>query len=285
MYSTAAKDSFFCVTTKGNYFFSKFFKTSEIQKAIDYISSQKVNVYISLNTFTEPKRSKSYCCNPVWNIFLDFDRTEKFKDFLMAYRQYATIIQTSPGKYQVVMKLAEPVSIDIAENISKQLALTYLADHTHDCTRIIRCPDTLNIKYNPPFKAKLIKYATSRLPLQLLPKVDTVNLTKERQAIVSLSCDYPSTEKDRAEANRIYQRILKSIPEKAHNPEPDYSIADMKFVVYTLSIGWSPEKIAAALMSVSPYLTERKKNNAQAYIMRTINAGIAFKRGKNGQKR
>lgn len=65
--------------------------------------------------------------------------------------KYATIVQTSQNKYQVILKLKKHITKEKAEQITKYLARKFNSDiAATDCTRLIRMPYTYNHKYDPP---------------------------------------------------------------------------------------------------------------------------------------
>lgn len=277
LYNNYHQGSFFCVVVKKESIRHFFFQNTEKErkKAVELIDLFKKgnNIYISLNTFTANKRSKEYCIDYIHNIFLDFDDENSFKSF---YRKHdcSTIIQSSSNKYQCILKLKEPIAKSQAETISKFLAQKYHADHAHDCSRIIRCPYTLNHKYTPPAKTSVIQYATS----YFIPPV----VSDESP----LSCDLPEpemplthvnlSENDIKHAREVYAKCLQSAPMKHGNMERDYSVADMKFSIYMLSQKKTEQEVYTMLAIVSPKLSQRKQNSIEKYLQRTILKAIQY---------
>ncbi|MEM3771554.1 MAG: DNA-primase RepB domain-containing protein [Candidatus Micrarchaeia archaeon] len=275
LYCKNSYTDYFCIAVKKESFKILFFKCteSEISKAINFISlSTGKNVYVSLNTFTYPQRTKEYCSNQIHNLFLDFDNIDAFRQFMQSEEyKYATIIQTSQNKYQVILKLKKPITKEKAEQITKYLARKFNSDiAATDCTRLIRMPYTYNHKYNPPFVVKVIKYASSSYTP---PEIAWQAITYEK-SLTSLSCDMETTPDSSLleQARQVYQQILEKTPFKADNSTRDYSVADARFVSYMLRKGYTEKQIYSLLYQISPYLSQRKKGNVKQYLMRTIQA-------------
>lgn len=278
---------YFCVALKSpNSFKTHFFAILEKKKAIDLISSScDSNVYLSLNVYKSQERSKESCVDYVNNIFLDFDDIYSFHRFFKRYSKYCTVVESSKDKYQVVLKLKTPIHKFQAETVSKTLATKYNADHAHDCTRLIRCPYTLNYKYNPPFPSSVIQYATYYLPDNLIQSI----LTQSSQINQTNCLILPRinqtnclilTGHQKITAREVYQKVLETTPPKHDNTTKDYSIADMKFTIYLLSQNYQEQEIASMLLYISPDIEKRKGKHVIAYIMRTIEVAKEYLKHK-----
>lgn len=271
---------FFLATKgKGTAYTQKVFRKHETDKAAELVmESTFYNVYTSLNCFTHPARRKEYCAYTD-NIFLDFDRTDMYEDFLSEYLGYTTVIETSSGKYQVYLKLPEPVESQKVEIVSKYLSRLYMSDNTYDVTRMVRIPNTYNHKYTPPHITKIIIESNICLPLSVFEDIlkkakTTPDFGNGGNGVLPRIEDISSQEIENAIKN--YQIALEYAPEKPTG-EKDYSVADMRFAVYMLKKGHSPAKVAAMLLSVSPRLTERKgEKYIDTYIYRTVQKAACY---------
>lgn len=269
---------FFGVAFKGKKIFSThFFKCTDIdiRKALHLISLKKdnFNVYVTLNSFSNPTRTKENVSSSVYNIFLDFDNYNAFTKFLQSEKkEYLTIIQTSDKKFQVILKLKNPLTVTEAETITKCLAKKYGSDiAATDATRVIRTPNTYNHKYNPPFATKIIQYATEYYtPPTIEPEPEKL----EPEVKPDLKIDNLS--KHQFNSNQIkwfkklYLEITQTAPLKNNMAEPDYSIADARFIKKLLYYGYPPDMIVEALLIVSPKIQVRKPKPEQ-YVSYTVN--------------
>lgn len=272
---------YFCIATKVKEFHMEWFKTTEIGKAIYYIQNNTdKSIYTSLNAFTKTKREKQYCVNYTDKLFLDFDDHTAFINFYNIYKNKITIVKTSKYKFQAILKLQQKIHKDQAELLSLKLARKYHADHAHDCTRVIRVPNTLNHKYDPPYLTKSslcdYKFHVSEI-LQDTKDVNIeTNTVTQKQNFINTNLKTKIEPHMITYAKKVYNRILESTPLKADQSCKDYSIANARFVAYLLSQGFSKEQIASLLYHVSPNLHERKGNYINTYILRTVNSVLSY---------
>lgn len=281
LYAKADKDCYFCVSTKGNNGFrTLWFTLQEIKKACNFISLKtSKNIYISLNLFSYPERTKKFCINQIHNLFLDFDSEQAYRDFIKSHSRFSTVIQTSINKYQVVLKLKNTVTREHAERIARYLAHKSGSDiAATDCTRLIRMPYTYNYKYNPPFLTKIIQYAT-----HYYTPPDVHEFEKDYMDLSISKVTRTENEIDPAlleTAREIYNKILECTPPKADGSTRDYSVADARFVTCMFRKNYSSEVIARLLESVSPCLHERKNGHVEDYVSRTVLGVINYVKKK-----
>lgn len=85
-----------------------------------------------------------------------------------------------------------------------------------------------------------------------------------------------------SEVNQKNHDIYQNLVKKANNyKDIDYSVIDFRFARALVAAGAPPREIAASLYALSPDLATRHKNNADAYISRTIErAEIAEREAK-----
>jgi len=133
--------------------------TYEFQAWLRHKNANGSDVYLSLNTLKEhsPGRTKRDL-KDIRHFYLDLDENGQRK-LAAIYETTAVpppnyVLQTSPGKYQVIWRV-ENVSHRDAEDLLRRLAQTFGGDPTAtDATRVFRLPGFSNKKYadNVPVK-------------------------------------------------------------------------------------------------------------------------------------
>jgi hypothetical protein len=127
----------------------------EFQRWLRHMNAAKYEVYVSMNSLQPGARGRTKAdIDQVRHVYLDLD--EAGPDALKAIldRQDVPrpnyVLNTSPGKYQVVWK-AEGFTKDQAEGLQRSLARETAADPAAtDCARVLRLPGFYNHKYQQP---------------------------------------------------------------------------------------------------------------------------------------
>jgi RepB DNA-primase from phage plasmid len=113
-----------------------------------YASSN--NLYYCAHLLTKPKRDKEHAAmvRAVWG---DGDTCSPDK-LLVAP---SIVIESSPGRWQYLWLLDEPMSPQEAEQLCRRIAYFHRADGFDvsgwDLTQLLRIPGTLNVKYATPY--------------------------------------------------------------------------------------------------------------------------------------
>jgi hypothetical protein len=129
-----------------------FFKwPDQLEEMLDNISAhsqQKLHAYFGVSLYEDEhgKRDKENVkqCTVIW---VDLD-TANPKSLLL---RPSVLTETSPGKYQALWLLEDPVEPSIGEEISRKIAYAHAdegADKCWDSTHIFRIPYTPNFKYS-----------------------------------------------------------------------------------------------------------------------------------------
>ncbi len=127
----------------------------EFQRWLRHMNANKYEVYVSMNSLQPGARGRTKAdIDQIRHVYLDLD--EAGPDALKAIlaRQDLPkpnyVLNTSPGKYQVVWK-AEGFTKDQAEDLQRGLARETGADPAAtDCARVLRLPGFYNHKYQQP---------------------------------------------------------------------------------------------------------------------------------------
>jgi hypothetical protein len=124
---------------------------------LGWLASQNAigaNVYVAANPLRLGSKNRTKeCVAAVRHLYLDLDSDGETR--LAELRSSssvpipAAIVQTSPGKYQVLWRV-EGFAFALQESTLKVLALTFGGDQAcTDCNRVLRLPGFLNQKYDP----------------------------------------------------------------------------------------------------------------------------------------
>ena len=123
-------------------------------------SSNQINsVYMSLNSFKSPQRTKTNVA-AIRSVGLDLDKDGRanlnrlFESKLVV--EPTIVFETSPDKFQAVWPV-EDISVDEAEKMSKALAAEFGGDPAAtDAARVMRLPGFKNCKYSEKPEVKVV---------------------------------------------------------------------------------------------------------------------------------
>jgi hypothetical protein len=127
----------------------------EFQRWLRHMNASKYEVYVSMNSLHPGARGRTKAdIGQIRHVYLDLDEAgpEALKAILdrqdLPKPNY--VLNTSPGKYQVVWKAAG-FTKDQAEDLQRGLARETGADPAAtDCARVLRLPGFYNHKYQQP---------------------------------------------------------------------------------------------------------------------------------------
>ena len=128
----------------------------EFQRWLRHMNASKYEVYVSMNNLQPGARGRTKAdIDQIRHVYLDLDEAgpEALKAILdrqdLPKPNY--VLNTSPGKYQVVWK-AQGFTKDQAEALQRGLARETGADPAAtDCARVLRLPGFYNHKYQQPY--------------------------------------------------------------------------------------------------------------------------------------
>ena len=140
-----------CIASRktGGRFTEKFFEyPGQVNDAMAFMRTKTMveNVYFCPQLLVEKKRVKSNV-DLVQCVWADLDDCPPNR--LLVHPSIA--LQTSPGRYQAIWTLAEPVAGEDAEAIARRVAYGHSQEGSDrsgwDLTQLLRIPGTLNFKY------------------------------------------------------------------------------------------------------------------------------------------
>ena len=132
----------------------------EFQSWLRHKNAQGSDIYLSLNTLREHANSRTKVdLKEIRHLYLDLDKEGQrrlariYEDASVPHPNY--VLQTSPGKYQVVWRV-EGIAQKDAEDLLRSLARRFGGDPAAtDATRVFRLPGFNNKKYLHTFQVKL----------------------------------------------------------------------------------------------------------------------------------
>lgn len=125
----------------------------EIEKVEAHIEKhgKTSDLYYTPNTFHQPDRRREYVKSPSW-LYADLDTVSPTK---LSVRP-SIAIQSSPGRFQALWRLARPIDPAKHENYNQRLTYATGADRGGwDLTQVLRIPGTRNHKYPGRVKVRL----------------------------------------------------------------------------------------------------------------------------------
>lgn len=151
-----------CIASRkpgGGAFTERFFAYPEnVNDAIAFMRTKASieNVYFCPQLLTEKRRAKN-SVGLVQSIWADLD--DCAPDRLLVHPTLS--LETSPGRYQALWSLAEPVAGEDAEAIARRIAYGHAQEGSDrsgwDLTQLLRIPGTHNFKYGDAATAPTVK--------------------------------------------------------------------------------------------------------------------------------
>ena len=138
----------------------------DYQKYLRYMNANGYNIYVSMNPIKDGGTGRTKDdIKEVRHIYLDIDENGKkvldeinkdVKEGKLPQPNY--VLETSPGKYQVVWK-AQGFTKEEAERLMRTMASNYGTDKAAtDVSRVLRIPGFQNKKYAEPFRVKAERF-------------------------------------------------------------------------------------------------------------------------------
>lgn len=158
----------------------------EMLQNIEVHCQQLVHAYFCVSLFDEPGQRKKEYVKTCTNIWADLDTC----DPQLLLVKPSILVETSPGKYQALWLLEEPVEPRVAEDISRRIAYYHAddgADKCWDSTHLLRIPYTPNYKYGDLTQAPLVTILHARRALyrtsqfDIYPAVRSIEFTNQRE--------------------------------------------------------------------------------------------------------
>lgn len=174
-------EGFLCIATidpaTGPLSFSqKFYKwPHEAIKVENYILSVENghDVYFGVNLLSEMERKKEHCL-PTDLLWADLDAVDLDTNEVLNNLPPPILMESSPGRYQGLWRLAETVPPYQAEIYSRRITYACGADKSGwMLTKLLRVPYTTNYKYKSKPTVQMLRSMETRLELyllELLPK-------------------------------------------------------------------------------------------------------------------
>ena len=148
-----------------------------------YTPPENTNIFLGIYLRKNNKSGKAENCTTTNCLFLDFDKMTLpgvRLNLKKANLPEPSIIISSGNGYHVYWLLKKPEK-DVTSFL-RQLATKTGADiKSTDKARILRFPDTLNYKYNPPRKCEIYKLTDKRYDLELFQKLFPESKTKPEE--------------------------------------------------------------------------------------------------------
>lgn len=157
----------------------KFLTVAEL---INYVTPNDINVYIGIYERRHKGNGKITNCTVTNAIYLDFDDTtlEEIKLTIdMKGIPLPTMIINSGRGYHVYWSLDESVGHEAKPIISKLQQVLNADASAVDIARMLRIPDTMNIKYDEPVASKLVEINDNKTTLKQFESILGVNAIVE----------------------------------------------------------------------------------------------------------
>lgn len=266
----------------------RFFKYPEelaaaIGHAEDCAQEHGREVYFCTHLLTEERRKKASAA-PVRCLYAEIDGGQD-GPLHNAVERYATaIVESSPGRYHVYIRLTHTITPEEAEHLNKRFARTVEGDPSGaDLTQLLRVPGTPNNKYpdKPTVRTRRLLVDTSHDPDTLarvfvsLPKTDTRAPIREASTPVSIE-DEELLERARNARGGAGERFRRLYDQGDFASFPSQSEADFD-LHKTLAFwtAWDRERMELLFRNSA---LMREKYNRTDYREPTIEAAIAATR-------
>jgi hypothetical protein len=215
----------------------RFFRwDSELDQALGHVehlineakNGRGANIYYCVSLLTGYTRTKDFV-DQTHCVWADLDTTAPKK--LAAPPTFLT--ETSPGRYQAIWTLVEPIPGATAEDFARRVYHAHRgdgADATWDCTRLLRVPGTPNLKYTVNAQYPLVNIDLNTGAVYTLDEFDAaypISVTQGPGTSQSVVLDY-SMVNEVGSAEEILRRYHKELAPDvleliytAHDPEDE----------------------------------------------------------------
>lgn len=212
----------------------------DMLESISYASEKLVHVYFSSALYTNPTSKEKKNVSLCTNIWADLDTT----DPRLLLVEPSILIETSPGHFQALWLLEDPVPPAEAEDVARRIAY-YHADHgadkCWDAGHLLRVPYTPNYKYGDLQTAPVVSITHAKRTLYRLsdfseyPNVAALKFMEDVTPIEGIPDE---------QADEIVARFATALPRSFYHlyedePTGDWSTALYRMVNICIEAGMS----------------------------------------------
>ncbi len=233
-------------------FNEKFFAfPKNLEGALDFLeqrSMQQFNLYFCQGLLRSERRRKENIteCGFIW-ADVDDCKPEKLK------LEPTVLIRTSPGRYQAMWKLKQPIPAVDAEKIAARIAHFHKEDGADtsgwDLTQLLRVPLTSNLKYDAIFPVEVVDAEAERV-------YSSDDFSVYPYVKITLAEDYPLPDElpDREEVLQGFSPNFDTWTEGLlyNEPQGDWSSALWSLELRLLELGMTPEEVFVVVREAAP---------------------------------
>lgn len=266
---------------------NRFFNARDIEAIDNAINATvgKANIYMRVTPLHhQPERGRGVETDSVGSgvLWVDYDCYDDKLQGLMNLRESAkppTLVVDSGGGIQAYWKLRS-FCTDLYAIKSRNKALKQTlntsdsewADSCFDMARVLRVPDTPNVKYTPPKTARIIDY----YPDRVYDLIDFPQADLEENAIQfwdNQPLPYNFYQDIKAADKKLYARIVTGESAKnSANGTVDRSENDWYCVNALFKLGYTPAQCITAMISGETLLSAKYRDTGRYdYVVTTVN--------------
>ena len=190
---------------------------SRFQSWLKEQNDHGANIYVSMNALrAEARQRTKQDIAAIRHIYLDvdYDGQAALSRITANAPVPSYILNTSPGKYQVVWKV-DGFSATSAEALQRSMALQYGTDRAAtDITRVLRIPGFTNRKYDPPFLVTAQKISNR---LYQPSDFRIVERLHEQSSSVAINPAPRTSSRNDSQSERDWREVCRRI-ERGDNP-------------------------------------------------------------------
>lgn len=256
------------------------------QAWLRHANANGYDVYISQNTLTgdSPRRRKQDVA-AIRHVYLDLDqdgdRALKAIETSVRLPRPNFVIDTSPGKHQVIWKVQGMSQVD-AENLMRAMAREFGGDPAAtDSTRVLRLPGFYNKKYEAPYRiearqgsAELYRLADFKVSME--ESQASIPTTSQRPAGQGSSNKRTHSERDwhwvmrqLRQGDSAESLIHKLEQSRQDKPNPGYYArltVTRAYARHALTRGIDPQEVIQAISRHPPQAAD----DGEAYARKTV---------------
>jgi len=260
--------------------------SSKWQGWLRHVNANGYDVYISQNTLNgDSAHRRKQDVEAIRHVYLDLDHDgDRALKAIQASDKLPRpnfVIDTSPGKHQVIWKVAGMSQAE-AENLMRAMAREFGGDPAAtDSTRVLRLPGFYNKKYEAPYRTEVRQessqvYRSAHFKVSLEAEQAQEPTAYQRPTGHKPSLKNTHSERDWRWATRqlgrgesvenIVQKLEQSRQDK---PDPGYYArltVTRAYARYALSHGTDPQEVIRTISAHPPRGTE----NGEAYARKTV---------------
>lgn len=210
----------------------------------------------------------------ITTVFIDDISKEKGLALLDEYQGILT--ETSTGKYQVHLKLDEPLDDKNVTLVQRALTAKLDGDRAStDSFHLRRFPGFANTKHADKPWVKIVKYNLSEYSKCIRGKelVEEYHKSMENR-LERLHAVEVTVSKQTGKGGKMKGverlNVIDTYRKFCEGWDVDLSVADFRFTMYLISKGFSDNEVKEALKIASPDIEIRKKGHLDDYIDRTL---------------